>query len=202
MKKYLLLTICMLLVFGQLFAQETTLSRPVPPTRTMKKIGGSMTNQFQTAVREMCNCPLFELNGVLELFAEGAWIEVSTANGNGRTRFKPKDYFETVNSLKCSEDAIYNDMSFEYMPVSPSDAKLSCMDGNCSVSFLIRQTFEGEPVNKRKRKRYCDFTIKKLVVSFWYNEKEELMAKIIGVFVEKTKKCEENEKNTTAAIAR
>jgi hypothetical protein len=202
MRKIMLLISSVLFLFVQSNGQELSLPTPAPAAKVIKKIGGEMTNQFQTAVREMCNCPLFDLRGILELFAENSWIEVSTANGHGKKRFNPRDYFETVNSLKCGDDPLYKDMSFEYIPVSPSEAKVSSLDGSYAATFRIKQIFEGKSVGRRKRKNYCDLTIKEVVIGFWHNEKEELMAKIIGVFVVKTKKCDENDIYTDTTINR
>ncbi|MBO9562463.1 MAG: hypothetical protein J7621_06790 [Niastella sp.] len=169
-------------------------AKSFPSAKAMKSIAGSMVNQFQQSVRKTCDCPLMILDGVLELFSENARIEVTSLNRTDKVKYKPRDYFETVNSLKCSNDPVYDSMSFDYLPVDPEDGTVSTFDGSYTITYNITQTFNGKPVKKKRRQRYCDITIKKVVINFWFDRKGILMAKIIGVLVEKTKNCNGNEK--------
>jgi hypothetical protein len=161
----------------------------------MKKEGVPIVNHFQLAVKKLKECPLYILDGTLELFSDSAKIEVSSLNSKKPKTYTPEAYFRTVNGLKCGNDPVYRDIDFDYLPVSAADGIVSCFNGSCRVSYKITQIFHGEPV--KKKTKYCDITIKSVTIYFQKDNKGVVEGKIIGVLVEKTKTCDSND-NTNA----
>jgi hypothetical protein len=178
----------LLIGFTSALAQEVT-----PPMKiseeAAKQLGVPLVNQFTLAVKKLKDCPCYILDGTLDLFSEGAMIEVSNLRGKLR-RYTPESYFRTVNALKCGKDPVYRSMHFDYKPVSAENATVSYFEGSCTVTYKIKQSFFGE--RAKGERIYTDYTIKLITINLIPDANGVLEPKIIGVIVEKTEKNEIN----------
>src|SRR5581483_10112879 len=181
------------LLFALLFISVRAAAQDIPQSgvkiseETMRKEGVAIVNNFQTAVKRCTECPLFITKGTNNLFANGAIIEVTSINTRTKKTYSPEAYFRTVNGLKCGRDPIYKSMKFEYLPVAEEDGIPGNNYGSPIITFNITQVIHAEGI--KGRKNYCDITIKSVTIIFSKNSDGVIEGKIIGVFAERTEKC-------------
>src|SRR5579871_4251821 len=99
MNKRLLLATVLCIAHGTGFQQE-----PRPSSSDYENVreeSVSLTNRWLVRMKKIADCPLYDLSLTLELFEVGAKIYTSSTRSTAVRWYWPREYFTTVNGLKC-----------------------------------------------------------------------------------------------------
>lgn len=188
MKNYYLL-LSLLVLSNLTNAQPTDQYEPVDAREHLfevKEICADQLDAFEGWVKRTRYCPLYKLGPLYEVVDSNCIIETSTLRDSLITPHLWYEYLIKINASKCSIDARYEDIIFDYHKVDRKSFDLVCDGDHCQVDILVMQRFDGK--TNGKRAPYCDFTWKTFIFKVFLKNKK-LKGKLVRITAGIPQKC-------------
>jgi hypothetical protein len=180
-KRILQTAILLLFSLTTTWAQEFSRSSTAP-VEDLKPFALVPVNEFQLVLRQIRNCPCLPLDAILARFTSDAMIEVSPPGSTKKMKkYRPREYFLTVNGLTCMARPKYRYMNFNYLPARSSEGYASSFNGHPTIAFPMTQYFQA--ISSDGNHKVSDITIKEVHITYQQNAKGVWEFKIAGIVV-------------------